>query len=73
MYLYEVYLKHSCRVLVAVNGDPHYHFTVTCNGVESANVLTTRGGLYTTDCVPPMHRSVCNVIGIICAYLKSPV
>ena len=58
MLLYEVYLKHSCRILVAANHDPHYHFFVTCNGMDSSNIVSTRGELHTEDCIPPMHRCV---------------
>lgn len=56
MCLLEVCLKHACRILVAVNEDPHYHFTVSCDASDSANVLSTRGVLVTTDSIPPMHR-----------------
>ena len=58
MLLYEVYLKHACRILVAANHDPHYHFFVTCNGMDSSNIVSTRGELHTEDCIPPMHRYV---------------
>ncbi len=56
MCLLEVCLKHACRILFAVNEDPHYHFTVICDATESINVLSTRGALSTVDCIPPMHR-----------------
>ena len=54
--LYEVSLKHACRIIVAENKDQHCHFTVTCDALSSANVVTTRGELFTVDCIPPMHR-----------------
>ena len=41
---------------MAVNEDPHYHFTVSCDANDSVNVLSTRGALTTVDCIPPMHR-----------------
>jgi len=62
MLLYEVYLKHSCRILVAANCDPHHHFFVTCNGMESSNIVSTRGELQSEDCIPPMHRQVILVL-----------
>ena len=58
MALLEVCLKHACRILVAVNEDPHYHFTVSCDANDSVNVLSTRGALTTVDCIPPMHRYI---------------
>ena len=58
MSLLEVCLKHACRILIAVNEDPHYHFTVLCDATDSVNVLSTRGALCTVDCIPPMHRCV---------------
>lgn len=58
MCLLEICLKPACRILVAVNEDPHYHFTVSCDATDSRNVLSTRGELGTVDCIPPMHRYV---------------
>ena len=58
MLLYEVYMKHSCRYVVAVNLDKHLHFTVACDGTESVNVTCSRGELYSEDCIPPRHRQV---------------
>ena len=55
MYIYEVYLKHACRVVVAVNESSSHHFTVTCDAADSANVVSTRGELFTQDCIPPKH------------------
>ena len=56
MLLYEVYMKHSCRYVVAVNLDRRLHFTVACDGTESVNVTCSRGALHTEDCIPPRHR-----------------
>ena len=67
MLLYEIYLKHACRILVAANHDPHYHFFVTCNGMDSSNIVSTRGELHTEDCIPPMHRCVA-VCGCVCTH-----
>jgi calpain-15 len=58
MLLYEVYMRHSCRYLVAVNMDRRHHFTVTCDGRESGNVICSRGTMYTEDCIPPKHRQI---------------
>ena len=56
MFLYEVHMNHSCRYLMAANLDDQLHFSVTCDCMDSVNVICSRGDMYTHDCIPPRHR-----------------
>jgi len=58
MWVSEVYLKNSCRVIVAENHAGWSHFMVTMECRESYNLVSSRGSLFTFDCIPPKHRSV---------------
>ena len=59
MWISEVYLKNSCRVIVAENHSMWSHFVVTMECRESYNMVSSRGSLFTSDCIPPKHRYVC--------------
>lgn len=57
-----MYLKNSCRVIVAENLSGWSHFVVTMECRESYNLVSSRGSLFTSDCIPPKHRCVCTCV-----------
>ena len=69
-----MYLKNACRVIVAENHSGWSHFVVTMECRESYNLVSSRGSLFTSDCIPPKHRyvyvcmSVC-VCVCVCMYV----
>ena len=69
MWVSEVYLKNSCRVIVAENHAGWSHFMVTMECNESYNLISSRGSLFTCDCIPPKHRYVCVVSLFDCVYV----
>ena len=66
MWVSEVYLKNSCRVIVAENHAGWSHFMVTMECNESYNLVSSRGSLFTCDCIPPKHRYICVVSVCVC-------
>ena len=71
MWVSEVYLKNSCRVIVAENHAGWSHFMVTMECNEGYNLVSSRGSLFTCDCIPPKHRyvsivCVCSTVYGVC-------